>query len=189
MIATKEKTNIEQALEDLISMAQKDTEQDHIGTTLAIATAYTILKQGQRAKNQLKRVSKRSWTFEDAEYLERCWLLLADFYMQASKYDLAADLLRRVLQYNKSSNKAHEYMGYIAEKEQRYREASNYLECAWKYGGKNNPIVGYRLGFNLMKFKKYAEAIDVCQSVLKAHPDYPKIKKDVLDKCMNNLRT
>lgn len=189
MIATKEKSNVEQALEELISVASRDSEQDNIGTSLAIATAYTLLKQGQRAKNQLKRVVKRSWTFEDAEYLEHCWLLLADSYMQASKYDLAADLLKRVLQYNKSSSKAHEYLGHISEKEQRYKEAATYLEKSWKYGGRNNPIVGYRLAFNLMKCKKFADAIDVCQSVLKSHPDYPKMKKDILDKCLNNLRT
>jgi len=27
-------------------------------------------------------VAKHSWNFEDAEYLERCWLLLADIYIQ-----------------------------------------------------------------------------------------------------------
>ena len=33
-------------------------------------------------RNQLKRVAKYGWNFEDAEYLERCWLLLADIYIQ-----------------------------------------------------------------------------------------------------------
>lgn len=189
LLATKEKHNIEQALEDLISMAYKDPEQENVGTVLGLATAYTLLKQGQRAKNQLKRIVKRTWTFEEAEYLERCWLLLADSYVQSSKYDLASDLLKRVLQHNKSSSKAYEYSGFISEKEQRYKEAANYFENAWKYGGKNNPVVGYKLAFNLMKCKKFADAIDVCQQVLKNHPDYPKIKKDILDKSMNNLRT
>lgn len=39
-----------------------------------------------------------------------------------------------------------------------------------------------------MKSKKYADAIDIAQEVLKISPDYPKVRKDILDKCMNNLR-
>lgn len=45
--------------------------------------------QTPRARNQLKRVAKSVWNFEDAEYLERCWLLLADIYVQTSKFDVA----------------------------------------------------------------------------------------------------
>ena len=50
--------------------------------------------QTPRARNQLKRVMKSNWTVDDAEYLERCWLLLADIYIQSSKYDLATDLIK-----------------------------------------------------------------------------------------------
>lgn len=50
--------------------------------------------QTPRARNQLKRVAKSIWNFEDAEYLERCWLLLADIYVQTGKYDMATDLLK-----------------------------------------------------------------------------------------------
>jgi hypothetical protein len=37
---------------------------------------------------------KSIWTYEDAEYLERCWLLLADIYIQGSKFDLATELIK-----------------------------------------------------------------------------------------------
>ena len=50
--------------------------------------------QTPRARNQLKRVAKNTWNFEDAEYLERCWLLLADIYIQSGKYDLAQDVIQ-----------------------------------------------------------------------------------------------
>lgn len=189
LIATKEKLNIERALEDFISIASTDVHKESVGPILGIATAYTMLKQNQRAKNQLKRVVKTPWTFEDAEYLERCWLLLADFYIQSSKYDLASDLLKRVLQFNKSCSKAYELSGIITEKEQHYKDAASFYEFAWKFNGKNNPSVGYKLAYNLMKSKKFADAIDVCQVIMKSHPDYPKIKKEILDKCIHNLRT
>ena len=38
--------------------------------------------------------------FQDAEDLEKSWLLLADIYIQSGKYDMAGELLKRVLQYN-----------------------------------------------------------------------------------------
>lgn len=155
---------------------------------LGIATAYTLLKQGQRAKNQLKRIVKSTWTFEDAEYLERCWLLLADYYVQSTKFDIATDLINKVIQHNKACTKAYEYLGFIAEKEQHYKEAVNYFEQAWRFGGKSNPTIGFKLAYCLMKCKKYPDAIDMAQEVLKLNPDYPRVKKDILDKCMNNLR-
>ena len=53
-----------------------------MGAILGIAIAYQLLKQTPRARNQLKRVAKHTWNFEDAEHLERNWLLLADIYIQ-----------------------------------------------------------------------------------------------------------
>lgn len=146
------------------------------------------MKQGQRAKNQLKRVAKSNWTFDDAEYLERCWLLLADFYVQSSKYEIAVDLINKVIQHNKSCVKSYEYLGFISEKEQRYKEAANNYQIAWNFGGKSNPSIGFKLSYCLMKSKKFPDSIDIAQEVLKISPDHPRIKKDILDKCMNNLR-
>jgi tetratricopeptide repeat protein 21B len=83
-----------------------------------------MLRQQQRAKNQLKRISKNMWTFEDAEYLEKSWLLLADIYIQSNKSDIANDLLNKVLKHNKSCYKAYELNGSIAEKEQNFKAAA-----------------------------------------------------------------
>lgn len=189
MLATQEKGNIERALEEFVAIASQNAYKDSIGPILGMSTAYTLMKQGQRAKNQLKRIVKTTWTFEDAEYLERCWLLLADYYIQSAKFDVASDLLNKVVQHNKACSKAYEYLGFISEKEQHYRDASSHYECAWRFSGKSNTGIGFKLAFSLMKCKKYADAIDVGQQVLKLNPDYPRIKKDILDKSLNNLRT
>lgn len=68
---------------------------------LAMATAYMILKQTPRARNQLKRVAKMNWSIVDADEFEKSWLLLADIYIQSGKYDMAGDLLKRCLRHNK----------------------------------------------------------------------------------------
>ncbi|XP_043250172.1 tetratricopeptide repeat protein 21B-like [Colletes gigas] len=189
LLATKQKSNIEKALQDCTALASQEALRDHVGPALGMAMAHILLKQTPRARNHLKRVSKNIWTFEDAEYLERCWLLLADIYTQSNKYDEANKLLKRVLQHNVTCVRAHELSGYIAEKEQNYREAASQYCQAWKYGGKAKLSVAYKLAYCSMKAKSYAEAIEVCNEVLKLNPEYPRIKKDILEKCINNLRT
>ncbi|XP_025066743.1 tetratricopeptide repeat protein 21B isoform X2 [Alligator sinensis] len=187
LMATKQKSNVEQALNTFTEVVV--AEKDHIPALLGMATAYMILKQTPRARNQLKRIAKMNWNPIDAEEFEKSWLLLADIYIQSAKYDMAGELLKRCLRHNRSCCKAYEYMGYIMEKEQAYKDAAVNYELAWKYGNQTNPTVGYKLAFNYLKGKRYVDAIDVCHKVLEAHPNYPKIRKEILDKARASLRT
>lgn len=107
LLASKQKLNIERALQDFTTIVSQDDFKENVGAIYGISSAHIMLKQGQRAKNQLKRV-KNLWNFEDAEYLEKCWLVLANIYIQANKYDIASDLLQKTLKYNKSCFKAYE---------------------------------------------------------------------------------
>ncbi|XP_014296947.1 tetratricopeptide repeat protein 21B [Microplitis demolitor] len=189
LLATKIKSKIEQALQDCTVLASQETLRDHVGPALGLATAHILLKQTPRARNHLKRVSKNVWTFEDAEYLERCWILLAEIYVQSNKYDLANELLRRVLQHNATCVRAHELSGTIAEKEQNYREAAIRYAQAWKFGGKTKLSSGYKLAYCCLKSKKYADAIQACNEVLHQNNDFPKIRKEILEKSINHIRT
>ncbi len=78
-------------------------QRDSVPVLLGIATAHMILKQTPRARNQLKRVSKMTWTSEEAEEFEKCWILLADIFIQNNKIDVAIDLLKKCIRYNKVS--------------------------------------------------------------------------------------
>ncbi|XP_015214562.1 tetratricopeptide repeat protein 21B isoform X1 [Lepisosteus oculatus] len=187
LLATKQKANVEKALNVFTEIA--NTEKDHVPALLGMATAYMILKQTPRARNQLKRIAKMNWNAIDADEFEKSWLLLADIYIQSGKYDMAGELLKRCLRHNKSCCKAYEYMGYIMEKEQSYRDAALNYEMAWKYGNQTNPTIGYKLAFNYLKAKRYVDAIDICHKVLDAHPNYPKMRKDILDKARAALRS
>uniref|UniRef100_A0A663ESB3 Tetratricopeptide repeat protein 21B n=1 Tax=Aquila chrysaetos chrysaetos TaxID=223781 RepID=A0A663ESB3_AQUCH len=140
LMATKQKSSVERALNTFTEIVV--AEKDHIPALLGMATAYMILKQTPRARNQLKRISKMSWNPIDAEEFEKSWLLLADIYIQSAKYDMAGELLKRCLRHNRSCCKAYEYMGYIMEKEQAYKDAALNYEMAWKYGNQMNPTIG-----------------------------------------------
>jgi len=86
-----------------------------------LALAFVYQKQAQRAKTILKRVNlKAIWQFEEAEYLERSWLLMAELYFQSGKTGICVELVNKVLVYNKSSVKGLELLSIVAEKEQKY---------------------------------------------------------------------
>src|SRR5689334_8184755 len=72
---------------------------------------------------------------------------------------------------------AWEYLGSIMEREQSYKDAADHYEKAWRYENQSSAAVGYKLGFNYLKAKRFVEAIDVCHKVIKAFPEYPKIRQ------------
>lgn len=87
----------------------------------------------QRAKTILKRFAlKATWQFEEAEYLERSWLLMAELYYQSGKINICVELINKVLVYNKSSIKGLELLSMVAEKEQKYgnRPLQSYKMCS-----------------------------------------------------------
>jgi tetratricopeptide repeat protein 21B len=187
LLASRQKSNVERALNNFTGIASQEEFKENVGAIYGVAASHVMLKQGQRAKNQLKRVNKNTWTFEDSEYLEKSWLLLADHYIQSSKPEIATDLLLKVLKHNKSSYKAYELNGQIAEKDQNFKLAAVHYESAWRFCGKAKPNIAHKLAYNNMKSKRFADAIDVCQQVLKIFPEYPSVK-DILEKCRNNLK-
>ncbi|XP_038077972.1 tetratricopeptide repeat protein 21B-like isoform X2 [Patiria miniata] len=186
LMASKSKPNTEKALSSFMEMAT--SEKENVPALFGVATAYMILKQTPRARNQLKRIAKMNWNPVDAEDFEKSWLLLADIYINTGKFDMATELLRKCLQHNQSCCKAYEYLGFIMEKEQSYHDAALNYEKSWKYGNQNNPTIGYKLAFNYLKAKRYVDAIDICHKVLASHPNYPKMRKDILDKARASIR-
>jgi tetratricopeptide repeat protein 21B len=185
-MSTKNKQDVEEALQTLIQIVNQD--RNYVPALLGIAQAYIIRKEIPKARNQLKRIAKMTYNTEDAEEFERSWLLLADIYIQPSKFDLAQELLKRCLTYNKSCAKAWELLGFINEKDGIYRDAADHYESAWKMENESNPTIGFRLAFNYLKAKRYVEAIDICHKILALYPEYPKIRKDILDRARLAIR-
>lgn len=128
------------------------------------------------------------WNTEYGAEIEKCWLLLADIYIQGGKYDLATELLKKVSAVNQSNAKCWEYLGFIMEKEQSYKDAADYYLKCWNLQRQTNPTIGFKLAFNYLKAKRYTDAIEISHSVLKCEPDYPKIKAEILDKSRGYLR-
>lgn len=79
-------------------------------------------------------------------------------------------------------------MGFIMEKEASYRDAADHYENAWKYARMSNSRMGFKLAFNYLKAHRYVESINVCHKILKVEPDYPKLRKEILDKARAGIR-
>ena len=76
----------------------------------------------------------------------------------------------------------------MCEWEQNYVEAGENYDRAWQFCGESNPAVGFRLAWCHLKSKRMVDCIDVCKKVLHEHPDYPKIRRDILQKAVAGLR-
>jgi len=187
LMAYRSKAQLEKACAKLIDLL--NIEREYVPALVCLSQAYLMLKQAPKARNHLKRVAKMNFIAEMVDDFERGWLMLSDVYIGGGKYDLAEELCKRCLQSNKSCAKAWEFLGVVKEKEMSYRDAASHYENAWKHENEASAAVGYKLSFNYLKAKKYVDAIDVCHKVLKQYPDYPKIRKDVLEKARQALRT
>ncbi|VEL33454.1 unnamed protein product [Protopolystoma xenopodis] len=100
LLATQIKSNIEAALLAFAGLVRD--QRDSIACLFGGALCYQALKQSIKSRNQLKRLAKVPWTVDDAEFLEKAWLLLSDIYVESDNTDLSKELLERCLKYNKN---------------------------------------------------------------------------------------
>uniref|UniRef100_A0A1I7TW51 TPR_REGION domain-containing protein n=1 Tax=Caenorhabditis tropicalis TaxID=1561998 RepID=A0A1I7TW51_9PELO len=188
---TTDKGSIQSAVEEFSRMAfnADRTQVISVGALYGVAKGHILLKQVPKAKTVLKMVIGRSWNFDDSDYLERCWLLLADIYIQQNKNDQAINFLELVFKNNCNCLKAFELYGLMKEKEQKYVEAYKMYEKAFMATKERNPQFGYKLAFTYLKARRLFACIETCQKVLDLNPQYPKIKKEIMDKAKAQIRT
>ncbi|KRY55548.1 Tetratricopeptide repeat protein 21B [Trichinella britovi] len=190
LLASKSKADVEKALTNFLRLAtSSENKATNIGSIFGIAQAHKLLKQHGKAKIYLKETLSVPWNLDDAKYLEQCWLLLANTYMNQGKMDAASEILKICMQHNASCIKALEYLSLINEKQQKWAEAVSNLETAWTICKHRHPAIGYRLAYIYLKAKRYVDAVDICHVVLKNFPDFPRIKHDILDKARLSFRT
>jgi tetratricopeptide repeat protein 21B len=186
-LANQPRGQTEKAMKSFIGILER--EKDYLPALLGMSTAFLFDQSTTKARNALKRIARMPYSYALAEHFERGYLLLADIYVQKCKFDLSEDLCSRCLKYNLSCGKAWETMGSIREKEASYKDAADMYEKAWLLEHQASATIGFKLAFNYLKAKRYVEAIDVCNKVLSLYPDYPQIRKEILEKAMSALRS
>ena len=127
LLATRSKTNVDKAMSALTALLDQD--QDYIPAILGTAVGFIVEGNKHKAQNLLKRVAKVDASdgmvlvTGAANDFTRASLLLARFYVEKSKFDLAQDICKRVLAENKSSSSAWDVLGSVMEKEGDYDKA------------------------------------------------------------------
>lgn len=137
----------------------------------------------------MKRVGKMEMSHHDGEDFEKANLLLAKFYIDKGKNDLAQELCKKTLVQNKSCSQAWEILGLVMEKEANYDMAADCYQKAFKLEFEASASVGFKLAFSYLKCKKFVMAIDICEVVLSQYPDYPRISEEILKKAQHSIRT
>mmetsp|Transcript_5257 Transcript_5257/g.16324 ORF Transcript_5257/g.16324 Transcript_5257/m.16324 type:complete len:175 (+) Transcript_5257:734-1258(+) len=165
-----------------------EKEKDYLPALLGMSIAFMLEQSTTKARNALKRIAKMPYSHELADEFEHGYLLLAEIYIEKSKFDLSEDLCSRCLKYNLSCGKAWETMGVIREKEASYKDAADMYEKAWLLEHRASASIGFKLAFNYLKAKRYVEAIGICNRILSLYPDYPRIRTDILEKAVIALR-
>jgi len=125
-LASRSRGKIDAAMQIFIDILEK--EKDYLPALLGMSTAFMLEKSMTKARNALKRIAKITYSHELAEEFERGYLLLADIYIQKSKFDLSEELCGRCLKYNLSCGRAWETMGIIREMEASYKDAADMYE-------------------------------------------------------------
>uniref|UniRef100_A0AC35U0L7 TPR_REGION domain-containing protein n=1 Tax=Rhabditophanes sp. KR3021 TaxID=114890 RepID=A0AC35U0L7_9BILA len=191
LASSNNKRNIEKALSSLLLIAAEDEKNKKINVTATYACGriYILIRQMQKAKDTLKKIMNHPWTIEEAEYLQRAWLLLADIYFIQKKWENSMIILKNVLKYNQSCIKAMEILGKLKEKEQLYDEAVVHFHSAWMLGKQRNLSTGMKLALCLLKNGKHFDCIDICNYILQVNPNYPGLKDGVLLKARMMLRS
>lgn len=187
VLAVRSKPMLDKAIQLFMELLET-VDKDYVPALLGLATAYMLTKQQPKARNQLKRIAKMPYDQSLADDFERSYLMLADIYVGRAKYDLAQELCKKALTHNKSLGKAWELLGLIMEKEQSYIDAAECYQEAWSCEGEASATIGFKLAFNYLKAKKYVATVDVCNKVLDQYPDYPKIRKEILEKAYAGFR-
>lgn len=186
-LMTRQKEDIDYVLRKCLKIIE--VERHFVPALLCMSVALKMINQNGKARNQLKRICKIPYRRIYGREFEEAYLMLANIYMGTKKYDLALELCKRCLKYNKSCSKAWEHRGRIMEEEHSYKDAAEFYEKAWFYGQEASSTVGYKLAFNYLKAHRYIDAIDVCHKVLNKHPNYPKIRDEILDRARQALRS
>ncbi|KAG3135146.1 Tetratricopeptide repeat protein [Phytophthora idaei] len=187
VLAVRTKSMLDKAIQLFMEILET-VDRDYVPALLGLATGYMLTKQQPKARNQLKRIAKMNYDQTLVDEFERSYLLLADIYINRGKFDLAQELCKRSLTHNKSSGKAWELLGLVMEKEQSYIDAAECYQEAWTCEGEASAGIGFKLAFNYLKAKKLVLAVDVCNKVLDQYPDYPKIRKEILEKACAGFR-
>jgi|AntRauTorckE5430_2_1112549.scaffolds.fasta_scaffold00564_3 tetratricopeptide (TPR) repeat protein len=128
-------------------------------------------------RNSLKKIAMMPFDISYAIEFEHSYLLLAEDYIERGNFDLANDLAKRCLYYNRSSIKAWEIFGKTTELQNgSCNDVVQSYEKCWSLGNKSSHLSGYRLTALYIKMNKLTEALNTLPRVYSLSPENVSFK-------------
>jgi tetratricopeptide repeat protein 21B len=157
---------------------------------LGLALALKLEGAETKARNMLKRIAKLEYNPEFWREYERSYLILAEGYVSREKPDLAQELCRRCLFYNKSSIIALKLMGALEEEKGQTDEATDFYQKCWNLLTKPCPALGFKLSALYLGKKRFIEAIEVATLALPNDSSRKDsdLQKLIIDNCILQLK-
>jgi tetratricopeptide repeat protein 21B len=189
-ILTRNREDIEVGFNTLQELYSSD--KDNVSILFALAAGYTATKQAGKSRPLLKRIqemaSAADYIISDTDDIQRAFLLSADLHLEAGKPELAHKLCIAVRNLNRSSARAYEMLGIIADKNGSYSEAGNLFSLASKCGG-DIPSISAQQSAACLKSGKLVSAIQSCLRVLESDKTRNlNIRKEILEKARSALK-
>lgn len=169
---------------------------DHIPAILCYAYTQLVRNDIKQAKLRLKSIVQLKHNLTYLHEIECATLLLAELYIDTTKYDTAIQLCESVIKYNKSNISTYELLGGIYEKQVQYESAVQSYSVCWNNNNHSltphntqSSNIGYKLAYNLFKCKRYIETCVICQQLIVIQPDITaKLKKEIWNKARAEIR-
>ena len=183
LLSRNTQETVQQALDIYNSMKSDDPS-----TVVGMCRCFIRLNQQQNATRYLNSIiHSEPKPNEISSYVE-AFLMMTQISIKDSSFDEAEKYVNQAIQLDKSCGKAWEMLASLYEKKKDYDAAATALEGAWKLTSQSDCYIGYRLAVAYMKAKLPVEAIKVSRTVLAKHPNFPKVKEQILIPCCGMIR-
>ena len=163
-------------------------DADDISVTIGKCRCYMRLGQQNQVTRNLNSVIHSEPSVANISNYVEAFLMMTQISLKDQSFDEAEKWIGRATELDKSCVKAWEMQAQIYEKKKDHASAADALENAWKLTSNNDCNVGYRLAVNYMKSQNPGDAIKVARVILSKHPNFPKIKEQVLIPCCGMIR-
>jgi tetratricopeptide repeat protein 21B len=180
------KNTVDTVTEALQIYSQNDDSD--LGNVIGKCKCYLRLDRQRDATRNLNGIVHGTPTHGNFALFVEAFLMMTFICLKDQQIDEAERYADKALELNKSSGKAWEMKGLIAEKKKEYMAAADSFRKAWDISGHTDLGIGFKLAVNYMRGQDPVEAIKVSRAILELHPNYPKLKETVFVPCCAALR-
>ncbi len=153
-----------------------------------LSLSYFKSKNPQKARSLLKRIAKIEHDWNHWSDFEKTYILLAEHYSLAEKFDLSMDLCKRVLLLNRRNYKAWEVLAKKNEVEDNHTDAMCCYEKCWNLLERKKCSIGFKLTAHYLKQHRITDALKIYDKIKSICSDKYGPRNNTMNQCIETLR-